>query len=53
MLMSEICAQNAASLRSAIVWAMRLADMQDQTLIAAYLADALRLAEKLPNEDTR
>lgn len=38
---------NAQSLRSAIAWALQLADAQEQTLIAAYLADALFHADAL------
>lgn len=43
-------AQNIESLRAAIAWALQLADTQDQSLIAAFLADALNLAEKLATD---
>lgn len=51
--MPEMNAQNAETLRSAIAWALQLADTHDQTLIAAYLADALRLAEKISDKPRR
>lgn len=35
------------SLYAAIAWALHLADGQGQTLIAAYLSDALALADKI------
>lgn len=45
--MPDTSARNIETLRAAIAWALQLADMQDQSLIAAFLADALNLAEKL------
>jgi len=45
--------QNVESLRAAIAWALQLADFQEQSLIAAYLADALHLAEKLSEQDPK
>ena len=51
--MSEIDAQNVESLRAAIAWALQLADSHKQSLIAAYLADALQLAENLSGYDPK
>jgi hypothetical protein len=49
--MPPMNAQNVESLRAAIAWALQLADSHDQSLIAAYLADALHLAENLKEQD--
>ena len=49
--MPAMNAQNVESLRAAIAWALQLADFHDQSLIAAYLADALHLAENLKEQD--
>jgi len=49
--MSAMNAQKGEMLRSAIAWALQLADSHDQALIAAYLADALHLAEKLAGDE--
>ena len=51
--MLEMDAQNVESLRAAIAWALQLADSHNQSLIAAYLADALRLAENLSEYDPK
>jgi hypothetical protein len=48
--MPKMNAQNSETLRAAIAWALQLADSHDQSLIGAYLADALGLAEKLFDE---
>lgn len=45
--MVDSSSQNIEHLRAAIAWALQLADMQEQSLIAAFLADALFLAEEL------
>lgn len=37
--------QEAGSLRAAIAWALHLADVQEESLIAAYLADVLRMTD--------
>ncbi len=51
--MPAMNAQNVESLRAAIAWALLLADSQDQSLIAAYLGDALHLAENLSEHDPK
>jgi hypothetical protein len=51
--MPAMNAQNVESLRAAIAWALLLADSQEQSLIAAYLADALHLAENLLKHDPK
>jgi hypothetical protein len=48
--MAEMNAQNSETLRAAIAWALQLADSNDQSLIGAYLAEALGLAEQLADE---
>lgn len=37
--------QEASSLRAAIAWALHLADSQEESLIAAYLADVLHMTD--------
>lgn len=49
--MPAMDAQNPETLRAAIAWALLLADSYDQSLIAAYLADALHLADKLTDRE--
>lgn len=51
--MPEMNAQNMETLRAAIAWALELADSHEQSLIAAYLADALHLADKFTGEGLR
>jgi len=51
--MPAMNSQNIESLRAAIAWALQIADSQEQGLIAAYLADALHLAEKLSEHDPK
>lgn len=50
--MPEMNAQNMETLRAAIAWALELVDSHEQSLIAAYLADALNIADKLTDRDT-
>ena len=42
----DVSPDDALSLRSAIAWALHLADAQDDTLVAAILANALETAER-------
>ncbi|MBC3942252.1 hypothetical protein [Sphingomonas albertensis] len=42
----DVSSDDALSLRSAIAWALHLADAQDDTLVAAILANALETAER-------
>ena len=51
--MPAMSAQNIESLRAAIAWALQLADSHEQSLIAAYLADALHIVENLPDHDAK
>lgn len=46
--MPGLNAQSIEWLRSAIAWALQLADNQEHSLIGSFLADALHLAEELP-----
>jgi hypothetical protein len=46
--MPDLNAQSIEWLRSAIAWALQLADNQEHSLIGSFLADALHLAEELP-----
>lgn len=47
--MPDLNAQNIEPLRAAIAWALQLANDQEHSLIGALLADALHLAEELPD----
>lgn len=49
--MPEMNAQNKETLRAAIAWALELAHSHEQNLIAAFLGNALDIADKLTDED--
>ena len=47
----SVADQGGGSLRAAIEWALHLADSQDESLIAAHLADVLHLTDTAPKPE--